>query len=337
LEETVAGTRALVTGINGFVGSHLAEYLLANTDWDLSGTVFGRIDNIESIRSQLMLYPAELSRVQVVEYILQETKPDYIFHLAAQPVPSASKNDPWFTLENNIRLQLNILEGVARLGLPCRILVIGSSEEYGAVGPSDLPISESTPLRPLNAYGLSKIAQDFMGLQYHLSHGLEVVRARSFNHIGPRQRFGFVAADFASQIAAVEAGQQEPCIAVGNLDVYRDFSDVRDVVRAYHLLMLHGEAGEAYNIGSGTARSIEELLNVLLGLSEREIQVRQDPQRVRPADVPRLECDYSKLQSRTGWEPRILFQQSLADVLDFWREQQAQAGDDAPAAPSSGG
>jgi len=320
----VAEARALITGINGFVGSHLAEYLLANTDWHLSGTIFGRIDNIEGIRDRLMLFPAELSREQVVDYVLEETEPAYIFHLAAQPIPSASRSNPWFTLENNIRLQLNILEGVVRLGLKCRVLVVGSSEEYGAVQPSDLPVVEETPLRPLNAYGLSKITQDYMGLQYYLSHDLPVIRVRSFNHIGPRQRAGFVTADFARQIAAVEAGLQEPTVAVGNLDVSRDFSDVRDVVRAYHLLMLSGKPGEVYNVGSGQAHSIRELLELLLGLSRHPIQVRQDPDRVRPADVPCLTCDASRLHRDTGWKPRIPFEQSLHDVLDYWREQMAR-------------
>ena len=317
----MAKARALITGINGFVGSYLAEYLLDHTDWHLSGTVFGRIDNIQGIRDRLTLFPAELSRQQVVDYILEETQPDYIFHLAAQPIPSASREDPWFTLENNIRLQLNILEGVVRLGLEPRVLVIGSSEEYGLVRPSDLPIHEEAPLRPLNAYGLSKMAQDYMGLQYYLAHHLPVIRARPFNHIGPRQRPGLVAADFARQIAAAEAGLQEPVISVGNLDVSRDFSDVRDVVRAYHLLMLHGQPGEVYNIGAGQAHSVRELLELLLELSTCPIQVWQDPAKARPADVPCLVCDASKLRRDTGWEPRIPFERSLQDVLDYWRAQ----------------
>lgn len=323
-EEMVAETRALITGINGFVGSHLAEYLLAHTDWRVFGTVYGRLDNIADIRDHLTLFPAELSREQVVDYILEETKPHYVFHLAAQPIPSASRADPWFTLENNIRLQLNILEGIVRLGLAPRVLVVGSSEEYGAVQPSDLPVDEETPLRPLNAYGLSKIAQDFMGLQYYLSHQLPIIRVRPFNHIGPRQRPGFVAADFARQIAAAEAGLQEPVVSVGNLDVSRDFSDVRDVVRAYHALMLQGQPGEVYNVGSGEAHSVRELLDLLLSLSDRPIEVRQDPAKVRPADVPCLVCDPSKLRRAVQWEPRISFAQSLRDVLDYWRGEVAR-------------
>ncbi|NLE75192.1 MAG: GDP-mannose 4,6-dehydratase, partial [Chloroflexi bacterium] len=320
----MAGARALITGINGFVGSHLAEHLLAHTDWQVFGTALGRLDALQGIADRLTLFPAELSQAAVMERILDESQPDYVFHLAAQPLPAASKVDPWGTLENNIRLQLNLLEAVASQGLGCRVLVVGSSEEYGAVKPADLPVNEETPLRPLNAYGLSKITQDYMGLQYYLSHGIPVLRVRPFNHFGPRQRAGFVAADFAQQIAAAEAGQQEPRVSVGNLDVSRDFSDVRDVVRAYRLLMVSGQPGEVYNVGSGQAYSIQELLDTLLSLSPQPIQVWQDPARVRPADVPSVRCDASKLKRDTGWEPRIPFAQSLQDVLGYWRAQVAQ-------------
>ncbi|MGD9317231.1 MAG: GDP-mannose 4,6-dehydratase, partial [Anaerolineae bacterium] len=196
--------KALITGISGFVGSHLAEHLLDTTDWEVAGTVFGPYGNIANLCGQLELYPAELSRLDVMTFILEQARPDIIFHLAAQPLVSASRRDPWGTLETNIRMQLNVLEGVAQVKPDCRVLVVGSSEEYGLVSPQDLPVDEDTPLRPLSPYALSKVAQDLMGLQYHLTHKLYVVRVRPFNHIGPRQRVGFVAPDFASQIAAVE-------------------------------------------------------------------------------------------------------------------------------------
>jgi GDP-4-dehydro-6-deoxy-D-mannose reductase len=202
--------RALITGVSGFVGSHLAEYLLTHTDWQVSGTVYGRLDNIIHLRERLTLFPAELSRLEVVRFIVEETQPDYIFHLAAQPIPSLSRYDPWFTLENNIRAQLNVLEVVAQLGISCRVLVVGSSEEYGAISPADLPIDEDTPLRPTSAYAVSKVTQDLLGLQYWLGQRVEAVRVRPFNHIGPRQRRGFVAPDFASQIAEIEAGLRPP-------------------------------------------------------------------------------------------------------------------------------
>jgi GDP-4-dehydro-6-deoxy-D-mannose reductase len=224
-------------------------------------------------------------------------------------------------LETNIRVQLNILEGVVRVRPDCRVLVVGSGEEYGPISPDDLPVDEDTPLRPTNAYALSKVTQDLMGLQYYLAHQLHVVRVRPFNHIGPRQRTGFVAPDLASQIAAAEAGLRPPVIGVGNLAARRDFSDVRDVVRAYVMALTHGEAGQVYNVGSGCSHSIQEMLDLLLAMSRVPIQVRQDPERMRPSDVPDIVCDAGRLRQHTGWQPTIPFEQSLHDILNYWREQ----------------
>mgnify|MGYP001134309377 FL=1 len=318
--------RALITGISGFVGSHLAEYLLEYTDWQVAGTVYGPEDNIEHLRNSLELYPAELSELGTVTSILERAKPDYIFHLAAQPLPSLSHQDPWSTLENNIRLQLNILEAVVRLGSTARILVVGSSEEYGLVQPDELPIKETNPLRPTSPYAVSKVAQDMLGLQYHLSHKLFTVRVRPFNHIGPRQRLGFVAPDFARQIAEAETGLQEPVIQVGNLEPQRDFSDVRDVVRGYHAALTEGEPGEVYNLGSERARSIGELLDGLLSIASVPLKVEQDSARLRPADVSVMVSDCSRLRARTGWRTTIPFDKSLQDVLDYWRERVRDRG-----------
>ncbi len=315
--------KALITGISGFVGSHLAEYLLEATDWQVAGTVFGPYGNIADLCGQLELYPAELSRLDVMTFILEQSQPDVIFHLAAQPLVTASRLDPWGTLETNIRMQLNVLEGVARVRPDCRVLVVGSSEEYGLVSPEDLPIDEDTPLRPLSAYALSKVAQDLMGLQYFLTHGLQVVRVRPFNHIGPRQRLGFVASDFASQIAAAEAGLQPPVIEVGNLAARRDLSDVRDVVRAYAMLITQGEPGEVYNIGSGESYSVQALLDRLLAMSQVAVEVRQDPNRLRPSEVPDMICDATRIRERTGWQTTIPIEQSLREVLEYWRQEKA--------------
>jgi GDP-4-dehydro-6-deoxy-D-mannose reductase len=311
--------KALITGISGFVGSHLAEHLLETTDWEVAGTVFGPYDNIVALCDRLELYPAELSRLDVVSFILEQARPDLIFHLAAQPLVSASRRDPWGTLENNIRMQLNILEGVVRCRPACRVLVVGSSEEYGLIAPEDLPIDEETPLRPLSAYATSKVTQDLLGLQYHLTHNLHVVRARPFNHIGPRQGVGFVAPDFASQIVAVESGRQPPVIEVGNLAARRDFSDVRDVVRAYVLLITSGRPGMVYNVGSGRSHAIQEVLDRLLAMSRVSIEVRQDPGRMRPSDVPEVICDATRIGEHTGWRTTISFEQSLQDILEYWR------------------
>ncbi len=321
LEALEDALKALITGISGFVGSHLAENLLETTDWDIAGTVFGPYGNIADLCGVLELYPAELSRLDVVTFILEQARPDIIFHLAAQPLVSASRRDPWGTLETNIRMQLNILQGVAMVDPSCRVLVVGSSEEYGLVSPEDLPVGEDTPLRPLSAYGVSKVAQDLLGLQYHVTHRLHVVRARPFNHIGPRQQPGFVAPDFASQIAAAELGLQDPVIDVGNLSARRDFSDVRDVVRAYVLLITHGEPGQVYNVGSGQSRSMREVLESLTAMSETSIRVRQDEERMRPSDVPDIVCDTRRTRERTGWQTTIPFEQSLRDILEYWREE----------------
>jgi len=320
--------RALITGISGFVGSHLAEYLLAHTDWQISGTVYGRLDNIAHLRQRLALFPAELSHLDVVRFIVEEAQPDYLFHLAAQPIPSLSYHDPWFTLENNIRSQLNMLEAVAQLGLACRVLVVGSSEEYGAVSPADLPIDEETPLRPTSPYAVSKVTQDLLGLQYWLSRRVEAVRVRPFNHIGPRQRRGFVAPDFASQIAEIEAGLRPPVMAVGELNVARDFSDVRDIVAGYHLALTQGQAGEVYNLGAGQARSVQELLDTMIAFSSVPIEVTRDPDRVRTVETPRIVADCTRLRQQTGWTPGIPFHQSVADVLDYWRDQVASGAVD---------
>jgi GDP-4-dehydro-6-deoxy-D-mannose reductase len=317
--------KALITGISGFVGTHLTQYLLDHTDWQIAGTVFCPYGSIKPWWDRLEIYPAELSRLEVVVFILEQVQPDYVFHLAAQPMVSLSHRDPWGTLENNIRMQLNILQALVELEmLDTRVLVVGSSEVYGPVKPEELPIRETQPFRPTNPYAVSKIAQDMLGLQYHLTHGIQAIRTRPFNHIGPGQRPGFVVPDFAHQIAAIEAGQSPPVMRVGNLTARRDFTDVRDVVRAYHLLMAQGEPGQVYNIGSGQSHAIQEILNVLLNKSEAKITIEPDPARMRPSDVPDVVCDADRLRRQTGWLPTIPFEQSLADVLDYWRERVQQ-------------
>lgn len=225
------------------------------------------------------------------------------------------------TLVNNISIQLHLIQAIIALELDARILVVGSADEYGLVHPAELPITEETPLRPLNPYAVSKITQDYLGYQYHLSHGLHVVRVRPFNHIGPRQGPGFVVPDFARQIALIEAGLQEPVIRVGNLSASRDFSDVRDMVRGYYLALHAGKPGSVYNLGSGEAHSIEEVLQILLELSTAAIQVETDPALMRPSDIPVSVCDSSLFQADTGWKPEHSLRGSLQAVLDYWRTQ----------------
>jgi GDP-4-dehydro-6-deoxy-D-mannose reductase len=253
--------------------------------------------------------------------LVEQTKPDYVFHLAAQSFVPASFADPWDTLENNIRSELNLLEAVRQSERKVWFLVVGSNEEYGAPGPDELPQTERNPLRPNNPYAVSKVGQDLLGLQYHLAYGMAVVRVRPFNHAGPGQSPRFVVPAFASQIARIEVGLQEPVMRVGNLASSRDFLDVRDVVRAYHLAVTEGEAGEVYNLASGKPQSIRTVLETLLGYSDIPIRVERDPEQYRPVDVPIVCGSSEKFYRRTGWEPRIPFERTLRDTLAYWREQ----------------
>lgn len=324
MREEQKRVRALITGISGFVGSHLADYLLAQTDWQVAGTVFGDQSAIAHLRADVTFYPVDLTDPDAARTVVSEAQADAIFHLAAQSLPSLSRQDPWGTLETNLRSQLNILEAALHLGRSCRILIVGSSEEYGLVRPEELPVVENAPLRPLNPYAVSKVAQEMLGLQYYYGHGLSVIVVRPFNHIGPRQRLGFVAADFACQIAQAEVGVQPHVVEVGNLDVARDFGDVRDFVRAYHLAMTQGEPGQVYNIGSEQAHTVRELLDTLLSFSHTRIEVREDPLRRRAADVPKVVSDCRKFRERTGWRVTIPFTQTLCDVLEDWRARVRQ-------------
>ena len=313
--------RALVTGAGGFVGGHVCAHLLAHTDWELTGTVYPRPVETQPEDLRLRLRHADLRDPEGVQALVTDVQPDYIFHLAAQSFVPASFADPWDTLQNNIRGQLNLLEAVRHSGRDVRVLVVGSNEEYGAPKPDELPLTEENPLRPNNPYAVSKVAQDFMGLQYHLAYGLPVVRVRPFNHTGPGQASRFVVPAFASQIARIEAGLQEPVMKVGNLEVSRDFTDVRDIVRAYHLALTQGQPGEVYNLASGQPQSVRGLLETLLSYSQVDIRIERDPDRYRPVDVPEVYGSAEKFRQRTGWVPQISFDQTLQDVLEYWRNQ----------------
>jgi GDP-4-dehydro-6-deoxy-D-mannose reductase len=319
--EKGATLRALITGAGGFVGTHLCTYLLTHTDWELVGTVYPEPVDVRPPEPRLRLVHLDLRDQAAVQALIDETWPDFIVHLAAQSFVPSSFADPWDTLENNIRSELNVLETLRRSGCQARVLVIGSNEEYGAPRPDELPQTEESPLRPNNPYAVSKVAQDFMGLQYHLAYGMPVIRVRPFNHTGPGQSPRFVVPAFASQIARIEAGQQPPVIKVGNLEASRDFTDVRDIVRAYYLAITRGEPGEVYNLASGQPRSIRYVLEVLLGYAQVEVCVETDPQLYRPVDVPVVYGSAAKFHNLTGWQPEIPFEQTLRDTLDYWRAQ----------------
>src|SRR5207237_1627005 len=235
-----------------------------------------------------------------------------------------SWHSAWFTIESNVRGQLNLLEAMVELQLDARTLVVGSNNEYGLVQPADLPIDEQTPLRPDTPYGVSKVAQDLLGLQFYLSHRLRSVRVRCFNYIGPRQGDHFVTAAFAKQIAEIEAGLTEPVLRVGNLSSQRDLTDVRDIVRALRLALERCADGEVYNIGCGRAVMVQRLLDILVSYARCPIRVEPDPARLRPSDVPRSVADVRKFTLATGWQPRISIEQSLRDILDYWRQTVSQ-------------
>ena len=315
-------TRAFITGIAGFAGSHLAEQLLAQ-GFEVHGATLpaGGTRNIDHLQGQVRLFLGDLGDAGWWRDVLTQVQPDMVFHLAAQAAVPAAWAAPGATLVNNIVGQLNLFEVLIALGLRPRVLVIGSADEYGLVRPDELPIRESNPLRPNNPYAVSKIAQDYLGYQYFLSHGLPVVRLRPFTHIGPRQGPGFVTADFARQIAEAEAGLRPPVLRVGNLTARRDFSDVRDIVRGYALALERGEPGEVYNLGSEEAHSIQEVLEMLLGMSRIPLQVEPDPARLRPSDVPVVCSDCAKFRAQTGWHTTYTLAESLRDVLEYWRAQ----------------
>jgi len=320
--------KALITGITGFVGSHLAEFLLAK-GVEVHGIKRwrSRTDNIDHIRGKLHLHDADMRDLHSLIVTVDESRPDYIFHLASQSFVPMSWKAPADTLDTNITGTVHLFEAVRKSRLDPKIQVAGSSEEYGLVHPDEVPITEKNQLRPLSPYGVSKVATDLLAFQYFRSYGLKTVITRAFNHTGPRRGEVFVTSNFAKQIAEIELGLREPVIMVGNLDAQRDFTDVRDVVRAYWLALQKCPPGEQYNICSEKARRIKDVLDLLLSLSrKKKIAVREDPARMRPSDVEVLLGDCSKFKKATGWKPEIPFKQTMGDLLDFWRQRLAAKG-----------
>lgn len=307
--------KALVTGINGFAGTHLRTHL-TNSGYE----VFGTIKPTSEPATDDHLFACDIQDFEGLKNIVGKVEPDHIYHLAALTSPAESFKNPANTVTTNIGGQLNILEAVKQLQLVnTKVLVVSSAEVYGKANESDLPIDEATPLRPLSPYAVSKIAQDFLGYQYSHAQNVQAIIVRPFNNIGPNQGPFFVVPSFARQIAEIEQGKKEPVIKVGNLESKRDFTDVRDVVRAYELLMQKGVAGDVYNIGSGKSHKIQEILDIFLSLTDIKIIVEKDPALMRPGDIPELLCDFSKLHEVTGWRPEIPLETTLKDTLDYWR------------------
>ncbi len=315
--------RALITGITGFAGSHLAEYIIANhPDTEVYGIMRwrSRTENIQGIKERIQLIECDLRDATSVKALLGRVRPDKIFHLAAQSYVPSSWNAPAESLTTNVLGQLNIFEAIRELAIEPWIQIACSSEEYGLVHEDELPIKETNPLRPLSPYAVSKIGQDFLGYQYYKSFGMKVVRTRGFNHDGPRRGEVFVSSNFAKQLIEVEKGKKPAVLHVGNLEARRAFTDVRDIVRAYWLATERCEAGDVYNICSGKAYSIQEVLDRLIELSGVQVKVETDPTRLRPSDVPVLLGDYTKFKTATGWEPEIPYDKTLTDMLEYWRE-----------------
>lgn len=314
--------KALITGITGFAGSHLAEYLLAeHPDVEVYGTYRwrSRMDNVEHLGARVKLLEADLRDYTSMYNALERSRPDFIFHLAAQSFVPSSWSAPNETLTTNITGQTNLFEAIRSLRIDPVVQIACSSEQYGLVLPDEVPIKETNPLRPLSPYAVSKVAQDFLGYQYFQSYGLKAIRTRGFNHTGPRRGQVFVTSNFCSQVAAIELGLQEPVIRVGNIEAIRDFTDVRDMVRAYWLAVKHGTPGEVYNIATGKGIRIREMLDRIIELAHVQVKIEVDPERLRPSDVEILIGDSSKFRADTGWEPRIPFEQTLGDLLAYWR------------------
>ena len=313
--------RVLITGITGFAGSHLAEYALEH-----GAEVFGNVrtrgplTHLQGIRRQVRLIQADLRDPVAAQTLLAESRPDRIFHLAAQSFVQVSFKAPVECLQTNAVCQLNLLEAMRVTGMTPRTLVAGSSEEYGLIHPDETPVTEDAPLRPVSPYAVSKVVQDVMGFQYWKSHGLPIVRSRAFNHTGPRSGEVFVASSFARQIAAIETGRRPPVIQVGNLEARRDFSDVRDIVRGYWDLLEGGTPGEVYNLCSGRAWTIRELLDMLIAASTlAHVTVEPIASRMRPADNPLVIGSAAKIEAAVGWRPAIPIEQTLRDLLEYWR------------------
>ncbi len=314
--------RVLITGITGFAGSHLAEYLLHQKE-EVWGMIRRRspLEHIKGILEELKLVEGDLLDARSLQQVLMESQPEEVYHLAAQSFVPTSWRAPAETLHTNVLGEVHLLESIRQCCPFARVLIAGSSEEYGLVYPHELPIKENQPLRPLSPYGVSKVAQDLLGWQYFQSYGMHIIRARAFNHEGPRRGKMFAPSDFAHQIVRIKFYLQKSQIEVGNLDAIRDYTDVRDVVIAYVSALRKGTKGEAYNICSGKGYKIGMVLNELLDIAQLQAEIVVNQQKFRPSDVPVLVGDNSKIRQEVGWQPLIPFRQTLADLLDYWEKE----------------
>jgi GDP-4-dehydro-6-deoxy-D-mannose reductase len=318
------GEKALIIGAAGFVGRYLISRLKAD-GFTVAATKLASESAARMSEDDLTVFDLDILDADATRTLLNEINPACVFHLAAQSSVALSWKEPALTIDINVKGAVNVLEAVRVMTEPARVLLIGSSEEYGAVSPAQLPVNEETPLRPGNIYAATKAAQDMIGAIYAEAYGMDVLMIRAFNHIGPGQSPAFAVGDFCLQAARIEAGLQEPVIRVGNLSAKRDFTDVRDVVRAYSLLAQKGKGGAAYNVGSGRALSIQSILDMILRASKTDIRVERDEARFRPVDVPLVEADITRLSQDTGWRPEISIEATIADTLAWQRAQTGKA------------
>ena len=310
--------RALIIGAAGFVGSYLIDHIQKHCVWSI---VVTKMPQETMACPGVDICDLDILAPEAIERLLEEQRPDYIFHLAAQSSVAVSWKNPGLTVDVNVKGSLNVLDAVRKLDYKPRVLLIGSGEEYGHVRENEVPVQEDNVLRPGNIYAATKACQNMIGAIYAQAYGMDVMMVRAFNHVGPNQSPIFVVADFCKQTAEIEAGLKEPVIKVGNLSARRDFSDVRDVVRAYVELMEKGKAGETYNVGSGNAVEIRKILDMILCRSKKEIRVEVEPSRMRPVDVPVIEADISKLKTCTGWKQKITLEETIQDTLEYWRQK----------------
>jgi len=315
--------KILITGIAGFVGKHLVTYLDNKGRYEILGIDLNFNNfNLDNYNQEIKLEKIDLTDKNKVFNIIKKFKPHQIYHLAAQSSVSYSWENPIETFKVNVFGGINILEGIIAFCPHCRALMICTAEEYGETKGEDKPIDENFKIYPQNPYAISKSALDFFSSVYCKAYGLPVLISRSFNHIGPGQSERFVASDFARQVALIDKGLQSPVIKVGNIESYRDFLDVRDAVKAYNYIMDKGREGEVYNVCSGEKRKISELLNILISLSERrDIKIKVESSKLRAIDVKIIYGNNNKLKNHTGWAPQYSIEESLKDVLEYWRQK----------------
>lgn len=312
--------KVLIIGGAGFVGGYLAEYLQDECGYRVRAT---KMKQEELPGAKYEVVDMDLLVKGEVEKVIKDYEPDFIFHLAAQSSVAVSWSNPQLTVDVNIKGSLQLLDVLKEMEYKGRVLLIGSGEEYGRIQPDEVPIVENTVLRPGNIYAATKCCQNMLAGIYAKAYGLNLIMVRAFNHVGPRQTTQFVVSDFCKQVVEAEKGLRDPIIHVGNLKAKRDFTDVRDVVAAYECLIRQGESGETYNVGSGIAYSIEEILNQIIELSGQEIRVEVEKERLRPIDVPVIVADISKIEAQTDWKRKISMKQTLQDTLDYWRASMA--------------